>query len=169
MRLAQSLVQKGYTWQQMEAGDRSHLQVRCRARLAGSASFTIADHDGGIVCVDSSGKIAGGLVFMAANFPEGSVSVHVRALVVEPTHERRGVATVTLNMLPQVLDGYGVRATNGATRLAYGGCEPSAAVLYRKAGYEVSRPGAPLTLEVGTGASVTSDNPVYSCWFKRAI
>ncbi|MDR6912946.1 GNAT superfamily N-acetyltransferase [Rhodococcus fascians] len=118
------------------------------------------DLNGVLVSVDRDESVLGVLVASAEQYARGNV-LYVQHLVVVPEARGRGVGTVSLGMVEQLLPG---------TPLAmiWGQCEPSATGFYERAGFTVLAPGEPFPFLMSDSPSViVNSNPTYNCWFYR--
>jgi GNAT superfamily N-acetyltransferase len=156
---AQSIVDAGAEFRAFQVADRPPIERLLNERLVSDSPFTLAPEAGGIKATGGSGLI-GVVVLEGIEVPDDGVAVRVTALAVTQEWERRGLGTVLLGMVPMFTEGI---------KFIYGGCAPSAAAFYQRAGYDVLQPGELLPFHLGNGLRLGSSNPHYPAWFVRYL
>jgi GNAT superfamily N-acetyltransferase len=146
-------------FRRIQSADRENVSALIGREVVGvSASYSMADDDGGVLAETKSQELVGAITVQGADY-DGRIAIMVRSLSVESSWRGRGVATVLLGMLNQLLPD-----TTVAT--IYGNCSSEAVDLYARAGYTVLKEGASLPFALGSKAiSMQLSNTAYPCWF----
>lgn len=165
---AASLAEAGVTWREAERPDHPRIAQLVRTHIHGSGADWDVDRDsGGIVAVTGVGDIIAVLV-VAAFTAGGQVVAIIRQVVVDPSWRGRGVGTVALGLVPQMLERHG-----GRPAATIGNCAPLAARFYQRAGFTVLQPGELLDLSLVLGLPYQQPLPAglstrhYPCWMVR--
>ncbi|GAA5226975.1 hypothetical protein GCM10025778_15080 [Paeniglutamicibacter antarcticus] len=115
------------------------------------------DPNAGGIRVELNGQTIGVMLIEGIEVPGDGIAARVTAVAVAPDWERRGVGSVLLGMIPQVVP----------ARLVYGGCEMAAAAFCQRAGFDALAEGEILYMPLGNGAAFKSSNEYYPLWFVR--
>jgi len=137
----------------MEPAHESTVENLFNARLQLEGPCRVQPPEVGIVAVHGQDLVAA--VTLGAATTGGHRWALVRGLAVTLKWERRGLATVLLGMIPQLVP----------VSFIFGGCSPDAAEFYQRAGFDVLAAGEPLPTPFGR--SLASSNPFYPSWFFR--
>lgn len=152
---ARAAIASGLDFSPIADTDRPSIEQLMNSRLASEFSFSPAA--GGFKATLND-ELAGAVVIEGFRAPSVGTVIRVRAIAVEPSWERQGLASVLLGMVPSVTPD---------VKSIHGGCTPDAALFYQRAGYDVLQPGENLPLDLGTNELLQSSNPDYPCWFIR--
>lgn len=156
---ATQLADAGVTFDKMKTENRQAAEALVKERLIFDEPFRLTQEAGGILATHGEALI-GVAVAEAAQF--GSrVTMRVTALAVTPEWEGRGLGTVLLGMMHQLVP--------GRVQFLFGGCAPEAAQFYQRAGFDVLAPGEPMPFPFGSGAELASSNPHYPSMFFRSL
>lgn len=168
VRLATPLVAKGIEFRGFPTPDVNTAQVAAfnAAHIAGP---TTGGNLQGVAALDPEGDVIGAvtlepaLVTMPHDPADQLLLAHIRYVAVAPQWRRQGIATVLLC----IMDQQGIPETV-TRRLFLGGCAPTEARFYQRAGFDVLQPGAVIPPELlGAEEGFVNTNADYPCWFLR--
>ncbi|MDZ8172706.1 hypothetical protein [Microbacterium xanthum] len=157
---AHALDTDGFVFRGSKPGDAASVTALVRAHLTGVPDFAYARSDGAVVVEAPGGGVVGVAVVRASLSPEQNVVVQVRALVTAPPHRNRGVASLALGVIPQVL------GPDLVPQVIFGNASSAHAAFFQRNGFDVLQPGEKLDLGAHTAALVP-DTP-FDTWFVRS-
>lgn len=162
LKYAHPLVEAGVTFRGMKHSERERTQQIVRAHVPGVEEFTLVKegrHRGAVLAEDHDQQVIGVLALEAADI-EGVPIAMINAVVTLPEHRGRGIGTVLLGVMDQLL----IPQVGSAPELVAGNCAPEDARFYQRAGFTVLQPGE--VLPFGRGVQVREESE-YPCWFYR--
>lgn len=159
LQYATTLVAAGLEFRAIRGTDKSATEDLMNERLYFDRPYKMGNGSGGLL-VTAEEEIIAGMVLDVQEGQEAEFAVRVTTVAVTPEWERRGVGTVLLGMIHQIV---------AVPKLIYGGCEPHAASFYQRAGFDVLREGELLPFTLGGGMLLAATNPHYPCWFVRYL
>jgi GNAT superfamily N-acetyltransferase len=185
MRYAQALVDDGFTFDLLVDDGRDEVTALIREatpvpeanpapeattayEAAGASAFTLQAHDSGLAVRDRAGALAGAVVVTAVSYDNGT-ALFIRALATAAGFRSRGIGTVLLGMVPQVLGQAGL-----PTRALITGVTPQArASFVHRAGFVVLEPGDEPPFTFGGIEDELLDGSVLptndQCWFFKDV
>lgn len=167
LRYARALVDDHVTFRDDVVATDPRVLALIRSEVRGSAQFDPRDPTATITALSVEDDVIGACVVgvhLLSGAPEPWV--YVWQVAVDPGWRMRGIGTVLLTMLPQVVAG----SAPDLPRLqgTYGACAPADARFYQRAGFDVLQPGLPLSLLIaGTKPVVVHSRADHSCWMVR--
>ncbi len=162
VEIAHDLDAVGYVVRGSKPDDAAGVTDLVRGHLGGAPSFEYARSDGAVIVTAEGGEIAGIAVVRASLSPQQNVVVHVRALVTAPEHRGRGIASLALAVIPQVL------GADLSPDVIFGAAASEHAVFFQRNGFDVLQPGERLDLGAHTDVLVDAAAAPLDTWFVRA-
>ena len=159
LRYARCLVDESVSFDHVLAHERPAIAQLVQRNVAGAELWEPDGDCGALVAADTDGNMVGALVAGGAEFT-GKITLFVLYVAVEPDWRGRGVGTVLLGTLPQML------GERRGPALTVGSCAQEGARFYQRAGFTVLDPGEPLPFPLG-GAWLANRNANHPCWFHR--
>ncbi|GAA2007812.1 GNAT family N-acetyltransferase [Brevibacterium samyangense] len=165
MRYARALVDEGFGFDMLVDEGRAGVEALVRNALD-LPEFRLAAQASGLVARTADGTLAAVAIVSAVSYDNGT-ALFVRALATAEDFRSKGLATVLLGLLPQILPQAGL-----PTRaLLTGACPETRASFLHRAGFVVLEPGDPSPYSFGGIEEDLLDttDPADRCWFFRDV
>lgn len=167
--LAQQLVHLGVEFRHAREDEKETVRSLVRSHIKGSEQTTFAEESGFLVALDTSQQIIGCTVVGLGVDDHKVLMMKLTSLVVVPEWRGKGLGTVLVGMLHQVIQNLpGVDLTTSPL-IIYGSCSVEGKVFYRRAGFDVLEPGQPLMVPFGNMGIMHNQNVEYPCWFSKIV
>ncbi|MDP2712552.1 MAG: GNAT family N-acetyltransferase [Solirubrobacteraceae bacterium] len=167
MQYAGELVAGGVTFRNDIAATDSRVLALIRTEVRGSGNFDPRVSTVTITAFSDTDDVIGVCVAGVHTLGDSREPwAYLWQLAVDPEWRMRGIGTVLLTMLPEVI----VSLTPAIARLngIYGACAREDARFYQRAGFAVLQPGLPLSLLLPAAQPWgTEASSHYSCWIAR--
>lgn len=169
IKLATSLVDLGVEFRPWQDEDTRAIVQLVRSHILGSEQSKLEDGSGVIVARDINQKVIGCAVLGLGVDDNSVLLMKLTSIVVVPEWRGKGLGTVMLGVIPQIVPDRPGTDLSKSPLIVYGSCSIEGQLFYQRAGFNVQEPGLPLQLPFGNGATMHNTNTEYPCWFWKVI